>query len=249
MIILCTDYLRQIYTGQVQSRIAQLDDRIPVINAIDDLPSFDTIASAFLLNALVDYYPENSVILGVVDPGVGGDRAPICFEYQSRQYIGPDNGLFSRILYDDSHAVEIFRICEMDTDISTTFHGRDLFAPAAVKLHQANDSLDKEMMTDSVTASLANQCPRNLEQVIYIDGYGNCMTGISGSSTSESSVIKIERLFIYHAEKFSDIAPGEIFWYVNSIGLVEIAVNQDSAADEYYLSVGTEVSQILNEKI
>jgi len=242
MIVLCTDYASQLYTGQVHARIANLDADIPIINAIDDLPAFDVDASAYLLHGLVKHYPKNCVIVGVVDPGVGGDRAPICFELEGRLFAGPDNGLFSRIIRDSLDVVEIYRISDIGMDVSKTFHGRDVFAPAAVKLLQNKDAMRKQPYNDCESIRIARDMPDNLMRVIYVDGFGNCMTGIQSDSLSSGAKLRVNGLSVSYAEKFCDVNPGEGFWYINSIDLAEIAVNCGTAVKQYNLKTGVVVS-------
>ncbi len=227
------------YTGQVYARIASIDSRVTVINAIDDLPEFDVRSSAYLLNALVAHYPPSSVILGVVDPSVGSERQPICFKIGLRWYVGPDNGIFSRILLSTNEIPTIYRIAEIDAISSTTFHGRDIFAPAAVKLAQEEASLQVERYDQSETLMYSRDWPFELQEIVYIDSFGNCMTGVSGSSIQLSNTVTIRNTNFNYADKFSDVAIGQGFWYINSIGLVEIAANQASIADMCKIAVGT----------
>ena len=243
MIIICTDYGSSIYTGQVIAKIISIAPEIPVINAIDDLPVFDAKASAYLLNALARNLPESCIILAVVDPSVGGERAPICFKHGSRWFIGPDNGLFSRIVR-HTNAV-IFRI-DLDrcVGLSPTFHGRDLFGPAAAALSLDENSLSKTRFEHSATVKFAQQWPDDLDEIIYIDRFGNGMSGISADSLCRESVLGVNGVEFKQAEKFCDVAPGDRFWYENSLGLVEFALNQDSAASKFGLLIGTPVSII-----
>ncbi len=246
MIVLCTDYASEIYTGQVCARIASLAPDVSVINAVDDLPAFNVNACAYLLHALINHYPKNCVIVAVVDPGVGGERAAICFELGSRQFTGPDNGLFSRIIRDSLDDIKIFKIREDESEISKTFHGRDVFAPAAVQLLSDNDWMGKQPFKDSQSVRIATEIPDNLEQIIYIDSFGNCFTGISGNCISPTSKIAVGSVSLSYAEKFCDVSRGEGFWYINSIGLVEISVNCASASDQYSLQIGSAVSVCSN---
>ena len=226
MIIICTDYGSSIYTGQVIAKITSIAPQTPVVNAIDDLPVFNAKASAYLLNALVRNLPEFCIIVAVVDPSVGGERAPICFEHGSRWFIGPDNGLFSRIVRNTESV--IFRIdLDRSADHSTTFHGRDLFGPAAAALSLDVNSLSKTEFKNSTTVKFAQQWSYHLNEIIYIDSFGNGMSGISAGSLRGESVLRVNGVDFKHAEKFCDVAPGDGFWYENSLGLVEVALNQD----------------------
>ena len=243
MIFLCTDYRSSIYTGQVIARIASLSPQAQTVDLIDDLPAFYPKAGAYLLSAIVSYLPAQSVIVAVVDPGVGSDRAPICFKLGTRWFMGPDNGLLARIIGSTLSQVTVYQI---DTDslgeCSTTFHGRDVFGPAAAYLHSQEDTLNKFQIDCSITQKLALQWPENLYEIVYIDGYGNGMTGISADSVDPASVIRLNGQDIYHAQKFADVSPDQGFWYKNSMGLLEIAINQGNAKSQYQFDVGSPVS-------
>ncbi len=247
MIFLCTDYRSSIYTGQVIAKIASVAHQTPVINLIDDLPQFNPRASSYLLNALVAHLPDLGVVLAVVDPGVGSDRASICFKYQSRWFVGPDNGIFSRILSGESANADIYEIDEVRLgDHAATFHGRDIFAPIAALLSTQQEVPLKSRIENSTTEYYAKLWPDDLAEIIYIDGYGNCITGLNDQSVSQSSTIMVGDEVITYAEKFSDVDRNTVFWYANSIGLVEIAVNQGSANSRYNLKIGTPVSVLVH---
>ena len=240
MIVLCTDYSSLLYTGQVHARITALDNSVPVIDGIDDLPAFNIWASAFLLGALVNQYPDSAVIIGVVDPGVGGQRAAICFRSGSKWYVGPDNGIFACILSSASEKPQIYRISEHQENISRTFHGRDVFAPAAVKLVRG-EPLPMTPIKDSVTEKYASIWPEQLREIIYIDRFGNCITGMSGDSIDSSNSIRIGDNLLSQANTFCEVETGDGFWYVNSLGLVEISINQASAAKTCELAIGDKI--------
>ena len=196
-----------------------------------------------MLNALVPQFPRGSVVMAVVDPGVGSDRLPICFKLNSKWYVGPDNGVFSRVLSRSERTITVYEIPEMEGDISRTFHGRDVFAPAAVQLAHHNDARrwNEISVRSTHTFKLFNQWQDDLDEIIYIDGFGNCMTGFSLSVGCSHASVKIGELEIQYAETFSEVEPGQVFWYFNSIGLLEIAVNQGSADKMFGWTLGTRV--------
>ncbi len=242
MIALCTDFGSSLYTGQVAAKISAISPQTPFINLIDDLPAFNISASAYLLNALVAHLPENCIIIAVVDPGVGGAHAPICFKYHSRWFLGPDNGLFSRILIDTTGQVDIFKLLPSVAEhVSTTFHGRDVFAPAAATLANHENDLPVANFRNSETEKRANEWCRDLPELIYFDHFGSGFTGISKPSIDRSATISIGDRNFSSADKFSDVRFNQGFWYYNSIGLLEIAVNQGSAKRNFGLEIGMSV--------
>ncbi|MHA1114521.1 MAG: SAM-dependent chlorinase/fluorinase, partial [Alphaproteobacteria bacterium] len=132
MIALFTDFgAAGPYTGQVKAVLAQDAPGVPVIDLIADAPACDPRAGAYLLAALAPEFPPGTVFLCVVDPGVGGPRAPLIVEADGRRFVGPDNGLFEIV------TARHRRIDWRPARLSTSFHGRDLFAPVAARLARA----------------------------------------------------------------------------------------------------------------
>ena len=121
------------YVGQMKSAFYEIAPDSVIIDLMHDAPKFDPKASAYILSALVDYLPQDSIIVGVVDPGVGNSsRRPIMIQADSYWFVGPDNGLFQHVV-NKSITVNCYEIIT-DESISTSFHGRDVFAPAAAQL-------------------------------------------------------------------------------------------------------------------
>jgi len=211
---------------------------VPLVDLFCDAPSFNPRASAYLLAAFVDKFPPGSVFLCVVDPGVGGKRLPLVMRADGYWFVGPGNGLFN-IVARRAEALEVWQITWLPDQLSASFHGRDLFAPVAARLARGEQPPGK-LLHDGVLCDW----PDDLFEVIYIDHFGNAMTGIRAASLSSVSLLKIGDKILSHARTFSDVRKGETFWYENANGLVEIAVNQGNAARELGLSVGTTISCI-----
>ncbi len=225
------------YTGQMKTVLAQMAAGIPVIDLQHDAPAFRPQAAGCLLAALVPWLPESAVVLAVVDPGVGTARRPCVVEADGRRFVGPDNGLFSRVVLQAS-SVRAWRIDWRPERLSDSFHGRDLFAPVAAMLATGADVPRTPVTLWQPEEPVAADLP----EVIYIDGYGNVMTGWRAGSVNQDAVIRLGDEHIRHARTFGDVPPGEAFWYVNSLGLIEIAVNQGNAAERFGLTVGVPVS-------
>jgi len=118
-----------------------------------------------------------------------------------------------------------------------SFHGRDLFAPVAAML-----SANRPPESSPWALIDTNSWPSELAEVIYIDHYGNAMTGIRATTLATSAVVRVRDRRLAARQTFSAAPPGEPFWYSNSIGLVEIAVREDSAAALLELAVGVPVT-------
>ncbi len=224
------------YTGQMKTVLARMAAGIPVIDLQHDAPAFRPQAAGCLLAALVPWLPAEAVMLAVVDPGVGTARRPCVVEADGRRFVGPDNGLFNRVVLQAGSA-RAWRIDWRPEQLSSSFHGRDLFAPVAAMLATGR-SFDRSPME---LWQPAGPIEPDLAEVIYIDGYGNAMTGLRAEAVPSKAVIRCGEQRFRHARTFGEVPPGEGFWYVNSLGRVELAVNQGSAAARYGLEVGVPV--------
>ena len=239
MIVLFTDFgASDLYLGQVKATLRRAAPRIPVVDALNDAPDFTIEPAAHLLAALAPRYPHGSVFLAVIDPGVGGPRGAIVVEVDGRRFVGPDNGLLS-ILWQRTKRARCWRIVWRPALLASTFHGRDLFAPVAAALARGR------MPAAWLAASRA---PRelldtaDLAQVIYVDHYGNAMTGLRAASIPEKARVRAGGRALARRRIFGAAPRGAAFWYENSLGLVEIAANRASAARKLGLRVGSVVA-------
>lgn len=243
LVVVCTDFgLEGPYVGLLKHALLQHGPRLQVIDLCHDMAAFDAQASAYLLAALAKEFAKNTVFLGVVDPGVGGHRAGLIVKADDQWFVGPDNGLFDRVGA-RAEVLEAWHITWQPTRLSASFHGRDLFAPVAAML--ASRAALPQTLGAEVELALRSW-PDELARVVYVDRYGNAMTGIRASAVKPETRISIDGQTVSRARTFSDVPPGQGFWYENSIGLVELAVNQGSAAGCYKLTAGVAV-KILRE--
>ncbi|NNE37179.1 MAG: SAM-dependent chlorinase/fluorinase [Gammaproteobacteria bacterium] len=226
MIALFTDYgLTGPYLGQVQVALFDLVPRARVISLMVDAPAHNPKASAYLLSAFTGDLPEDTVVFSVIDPGVGSDQhRPVIIRVNNKWYVGPDNGLFDLVCR-GADTLQAWEITWQPHKLSNTFHGRDLYAPVSAML-------DKGDPPPGIIYQWQDRhhWPDDLKEVIYIDQFGNCMTGIHSAQIPETAKLELCGKTFNHASTFSDVQEGEGFWYVNSSGLVEIAYNQVSAA-------------------
>ena len=137
--------------------------------------------------------------------------------------------------------VEPFAKCVAPSDwrparMSASFHGRDLFAPSAAQV-----ALGEPVEVAPLGPGPGRDWPDDLAEVIYIDKFGNAMTGLRASMAGTTATLNVGDMALPRATTFSDVARGEAFWYENSSGLVEIAVNQGSAAEGLRIQVGSPV--------
>ena len=203
--------------------------------------------AAYLLSTVVPYFPPGTIHLAVVDPGVGGDRRPIVVCSERAIYVAPDNGLLSLALaLDPPHlAVQI----QPGGPLSATFHGRDLFAPAAARLACG---VDPQKLGPPIPLSglisLPGLRPQRqsggswLGQVFHVDRFGNLITNLQPPVVDGQSSIRVgaARLAGLH-RTFGDVAPGELVAYVGSSGYLEIAIREGNAAGLLGVGVGDAV--------
>jgi S-adenosylmethionine hydrolase len=238
MIVLFTDFgLAGPYTGQMKAVLRNEAPRAEIIDLFADAPVGDPRAGAYLLAAYAAWFPPGTIFLCVVDPGVGGARAPLMIEADRRWYVGPENGLFELVLR-RAQNIRCFEITWHPAKLSASFHGRDLFAPVAAMLGRGEQprvrARDMIRQTD---------WPDDLPEIVYIDHYGNAMTGLRGSAVPPGAPLILgDKTRVIHAATFSAVPEGHAFWYENSNGLVEIAVNRGRAADHLGLAVGSTLS-------
>jgi hypothetical protein len=241
-IVLFTDFgAGDLYVGQVKGVLQRLAPPIAVIDLLHDAPAFNVRASAHLLAALVGHFGEDTVFMAVVDPGVGGARNAVVMQADGRWYVGPDNGLLSVV---GARAVRghCGRIIWQPEQLSASFHGRDLFAPVAATL-AAQGGLPKTWFEHS-SALEVEFGSDDLPEIIYIDHYGNAHTGIRASGIPREAQLAFGELRLPFVRTFSEAAENAAFWYENSQGLVEIAVNSGSAARQLGLKIGDRVGWI-----
>ncbi len=234
MIVLFTDFgIADPYVGQVHGVLAHAAPGVPVIDLFHAAPNYDIRAAAYLLPAFVEEFPPESVFVCVVDPGVGGTRRPVMVRAFERWFVGPDNGLF-HILARRAPAHACRHIRWVPRRLSASFHGRDLFAPVAARLVLG------EMPESELThlTPPTGEWPDDLPEILYIDHFGNAVTGLRAKMLKTDQVLKLHHHAISYARTFSEVPVRHAFWYENSNGLVEIAANQGHAAQQLGLKPG-----------
>jgi len=227
MIVLYTDFgVNDHYVGQLKAVLARRAPHTPVVDLFHEVPVFDIQAAAYLLPALTTCFPINSIFCCVVDPGVGGKRRACIVQADGLWFVGPDNGLFN-VIAQRARRMRWWELLWRPVSSSNTFHGRDIFAPVAAALASGCMPEVKEV---NPRDQVDMHWPSELAKVVYIDHYGNIITGIRACNFAETGSITLASRTIGRAETFSDVEIGTAFWYENSNGLVEIAVNQGNAA-------------------
>ena len=238
MIVLFTDFgLEGPYVGQMTAVLQRRAPGHPVLSLFADAPAHEPKLASYLLAAFAPEFPPGTVFLAVVDPGVGGGRAPAVVEADGCWYVGPENGLLA-VLARRAGRFHWWRITWRGERLSASFHGRDLFAPVAAMLAQGEPPPGEPRPPAEL---LRPGWPEDLPQIVYIDRFGNAMTGLRASILSDDTVLGVGRHRLSRVRTFSDMAPGEAFWFENANGLAEIAVNQGRAEQALGLALGDHV--------
>jgi len=215
------------YVGQMVAALHRAGaGAVPVIDLISDAPACDPESAAYLLAALAPDFPPEAVFLAVVDPGVGGERPPVVVRAADQWFVGPGNGLFEIVARRAGDAAA-WRITLEPTRLSASFHGRDLFAPVAAAIATGNRVPGDPLSWEAIGRP---DWPDDQARIVYIDHFGNAMTGLRAAMLSRTDILEAEGTRIAAARTFSDVAPGAPFWYENANGLAEIAVNRGRAA-------------------
>jgi S-adenosylmethionine hydrolase len=217
----------------------QMAPRVPVIDLFADAPAGNPKASAYLLAAYAQWFASGTMFLCIVDPGVGGTRPHVILEADGRWYVGPGNGLFELV---ERRAAKA-RGWDIDwrpQRLSASFHGRDLFAPVAAMLARGEPPPGRPRKE----ADRRSGWPDDLAEIVYVDHFGNALTGLRAAILPPKARLAAAGRVLERATTFSDRPPGAAFWYDNSNGLAEIAVNQGRADRDLGLAIGSPVEII-----
>jgi hypothetical protein len=250
LITLTTDFgLTDPFVGIMKGVIASRAPSVAVVDVTHGIPPQAVLVGALVLQQAAPYFPRDAVHVAVVDPGVGTDRRPLCIETDAGAFVGPDNGVLSLA----ADAAGIRRIVELTEERfflprrSTTFHGRDVFAPvaAAVAAGTPPGALGIER-PDLIRVCLPT--PRADAgtihgEVVYVDHYGNLITNLppdvfpAGRFAVTVAGVQIDGV----SSTYATVASGAPLATVSSFGLLEIAVRDDSATQALAAAVGTPV--------
>lgn len=246
VITLLTDFGAQDYfVGAMKGVILSLNPEATFVDITHEIPPQDIQAAAFNLLACYKDFPAGTIHLAVVDPGVGSDRGAILVECANQFFVGPDNGLFSWISEREGKfsAWQITNEQFFRNPVSSTFHGRDVFAPVAAAISRGTPAKEFGPPLENIVR-LTPLFPRTMADaiegsLIHIDRFGNCITNFTSKHINEEQLAAGAKLIVNNQEItsirrfFADqSAPkDELFMLLGSAGFVEIAVQNASAAE------------------
>lgn len=241
-IFLLSDFgTRDTYAGQLRAVIATIAPGAPVFDLTHGVEPFAIDEGAWLLETALPALPANAVVLAVVDPGVGGERRAICVTMGGLAFVGPDNGLLSAALRDrESERAAIHELTAPQYQrqpVSPTFHGRDIFAPAAA--HLAN-GLAPALLGAPVASALTlpsfeattGSHGELHARVIHIDRFGNLITTVRAPQLFPSFALTVgETTVLWRVDTYVSAVGDAPFCHVDSSGFIAIACNGASAAE------------------
>lgn len=245
IITLLTDFGdRDVYVGVMKGTIAQIDPELTTIDLTHQIPPQNLLAAKFALLNAYPYFPPDTVHIVVVDPGVGSSRRSIAVKLNNGYVVCPDNGLCSGVLDRAISAVELtntnyWRVPEP----SSTFHGRDIFAPVGaylakgVPLTNFGKAIDLASIIQLDLPEVEISRSQITGSIQYIDHFGNLITNIPAKLLlGKSWQVQIDRQAINSGNTYSDVPQGKAVSLIGSHGWVEIALNGGNASTELNLT-------------
>ncbi len=249
VITLLTDF-SDVYPGIMKGVILSIDPKVMLVDISHSIRPGDIHSGAFILQFASRYFPEGSIHLAVVDPGVGGERRALVIRGEKYTFVGPDNGL----LMPAARAQGRYKVYEIADHmfftkrVSPVFHGRDVFAPAAAFLSKGIAIPCLKEIFDPVGLDFGVPEIKDGKitgKVIYVDGFGNVVTNIPADVLSgllhlgeTPGVNGVEMSFVH---TYSEAPRGSLILLAGSHGMAEVACNGDSAALLMGLNAGDHI--------
>ncbi len=230
MIALLTDFgTKDYFVGAMKGVILSINQTAQIIDITHEIEPQDIESASFTLRACYQNFPQKTIFVAVVDPGVGSNRRAILVETDNYFFIAPDNGLLS-FVFEEAKSFRVFELTNKKyfaEKVSATFHGRDIFAPIAA--HLSKGVLPNEFGAE-IQNFIHNSTENNSPQIIHIDRFGNLITNLKRENLPENFALeingeRIEKLQNYYAEA----EKLELFMIFGSAGFLEIVAFQDSA--------------------
>jgi S-adenosylmethionine hydrolase len=242
LVTLLTDFgTADSYVGEVKAALLTAAPGVTLVDITHQIPPGDVRAAQYVFARTWHRFPPHAIHLVVVDPGVGTPRRALAAQAGGHGFVAPDNGVLSSLPADAR-----FVSLPIPAGAAPTFHGRDVFAPAAARL-ASGSALERlgAPVTDVVRAPLPTPSLDGLTvvgEVIYVDRFGTLVSNIPGSQVDPGVRVKVADTEVGALRRtYGDVEPGQLLAYVGSGGTVEIAVRGGSAARMVGVGVGAEV--------
>jgi S-adenosylmethionine hydrolase len=251
VVTLLTDFgTTDSYVGEMKGVLLSRAPGAVLVDLSHGVAPGDVRSAAYILSRAWQWYPSGTVHLVVVDPGVGGARAALALGVKGHFFVGPDNGVFTPVLHDtEVTAVEL----PVPNTAAPTFHGRDLFAPAAAALAKGSSLSALGQAFRGIPERLAYTAPHSdgstlVGEIVYVDRFGSLITNLAAELIPATARLEVEDLDVGPLRRtFSDVTNGGVLAYIGSGGAVEIAVRNGSAARRLGIGVGGRVRARLDD--
>ncbi len=263
IITLTTDFgTNDHYVGAMKGIILDIVPDAQIVDICHSVQSFDVLDGALTISQAYSYFPNRTVHVVVIDPGVGTARRPILASCDKYHFVAPDNGVLS-LVYAREERMHVRHITSQHyfmQPVSNTFHARDIFSPVAAYLAKEVDSLKfGDEIEDYVRFNAPK--PKAVDKnklrgvVLKVDRFGNLVTNITpqdapmlfGDGAKKFKITVGSREITEMHTAYAEGAPGEVFCILGSMGFLEIAANRGAAAQLTGAGKGTDVSVILGE--
>ncbi|MEM4505185.1 MAG: SAM-dependent chlorinase/fluorinase [Candidatus Bathyarchaeia archaeon] len=255
IITLITDFgLIDPYVAEMKAVILGINPEAKIVDITHNIEKFNIRMAAYILSAAAPFFPQNTVHVAVVDPGVGTQRKPILIETKHGFFIGPDNGILVLAAKKQGikHVYEISNPRFMMKKVSQTFHGRDIFAPVAAYLSKGvpPSSFGQEIrkIVAPKFAKIIRRDDTLLGEVLHVDSFGNIITNITAKELKWLGVrgeiiveLKGARLALRLCRAYAEVEPGKPLAIIGSHDFLEISINQGNAAEAFKVKAGDRI--------
>lgn len=252
MLTLTTDFgLQDVYVGIMKGVVANINPQLNVIDLTHEITPQNIAAGCFSLMNAVPYFPTDTIHIGVIDPGVGSDRKGCAIAFSHGVLVGPNNGLFSGVLHQfpAQKAVSLTNPKYWRSEnVSSTFHGRDIFAPVAahlasgVPIEEVGEEMPIHDLKEFSFPSPQFSANNIIGYIQYIDYFGNLITNIPATEVrGKQWHVTVKNQTISTGRTYSDVSPQTLIALIGSHGWVEIAINQGNAAQALSLTYGDKI--------
>lgn len=240
-IAIITDFgTKDPYVGIMKGKILSFLEDVVFIDITHDIPEFDVTAGLFIFKYALKHLPEDFHFLIVIDPGVGGKRRPIFAVSEGRFFVAPDNGILTPL----KEIADFYEITMFKPE-SSTFHGRDIFAPALGKLLSgtAPDEVGKRIHDpEEIYLPEPEKTEKGLlGRIIYIDRFGNLITNITAEDVRIGERVMFKNRLLMVVNTYQDVRKGEPLALIDSFEHLEIAVREGNAKEFFDAKVGDPV--------
>ncbi len=255
LITLTTDFgLADPYVAEIKAVILGINPNVEIVDISHQIEKFNTRMGAYVLASAAPHFPKGTIHLAVIDPCVGTKRKPILIETKNSFFIGPDNGVLA-LAAEKQGIKNVYEIANpkyMLPKISATFHGRDIFAPAAAHLSKgvppSEFGPEVRQIVKPPSAKIIRKGAMLVGEIIHVDGFGNIITNLTAKELEslgikESLNVKIGEtaLRLKLCRAYAEVKAKKPLAIIGSHDFLEISVNRGSAAEMFKAKAGDKV--------